>query len=157
MLGQIERGESNPTVVTLWKIAGGLQVPFTTFIEGEPEPDVAVIPKNRQPVVEDDGGRYVVQSLFTIRSSEITELFRAVLQPHSRHAADAHGTNVREGIWVRQGTLKLELSDRVYELREGDSAHFAANVPHVYVNDHPQICEFIISLIYAPLDSIQAP
>ncbi|SIE94010.1 transcriptional regulator [Mycobacteroides abscessus subsp. abscessus] len=25
MLGQIERGESNPTVTTLWKIASGLQ------------------------------------------------------------------------------------------------------------------------------------
>ncbi len=32
MLGQIERNESSPTVATLWKIATGLNVPFSTFI-----------------------------------------------------------------------------------------------------------------------------
>lgn len=29
MLGQIERGESSPTVATLWKIATGFNVPFS--------------------------------------------------------------------------------------------------------------------------------
>ena len=29
MLGQIERNESSPTVATLWKIATGLNVPFS--------------------------------------------------------------------------------------------------------------------------------
>lgn len=41
MLGQIERNESSPTVATLWKIATGLNVPFSTFIsppESEPLP-----------------------------------------------------------------------------------------------------------------------
>jgi transcriptional regulator with XRE-family HTH domain len=32
MLGQIERNESSPTVATLWKIATGLNVPFSAFI-----------------------------------------------------------------------------------------------------------------------------
>ena len=31
MLGQIERGISNPTVSTLWKIATGLKVSFSFF------------------------------------------------------------------------------------------------------------------------------
>ncbi len=29
MLGQIERGESSPTIATLWKIATGFNVPFS--------------------------------------------------------------------------------------------------------------------------------
>lgn len=32
MLGQVERNESSPTVATLWKIATGLNVPFSAFI-----------------------------------------------------------------------------------------------------------------------------
>lgn len=36
MLGQIERNESGPTVATLWKIADGLQVPFSWFIQPPP-------------------------------------------------------------------------------------------------------------------------
>ena len=33
MLSQIEKGESNPTINTLWKIAGGLQVSYTKLID----------------------------------------------------------------------------------------------------------------------------
>ena len=32
MLAQIERGEGNPTLSTLWKIANGVQVSFNTLI-----------------------------------------------------------------------------------------------------------------------------
>lgn len=31
MLGQIERGQSIPTITTLWKIATGLKVPLSSF------------------------------------------------------------------------------------------------------------------------------
>ncbi len=31
MLGQIERGQSVPTVTTLWKIATGLKTPLSAF------------------------------------------------------------------------------------------------------------------------------
>ncbi len=34
MLGQIERGQSVPTVTTLWKIATGLKTPLSAFLEG---------------------------------------------------------------------------------------------------------------------------
>lgn len=33
MLGQIERGESSPTIATLWKIASGFDVSFSSFVE----------------------------------------------------------------------------------------------------------------------------
>ena len=35
MLAQIEKGVSNPTVTTLWKIASGLNVSFSYFMEEE--------------------------------------------------------------------------------------------------------------------------
>lgn len=36
MLGQIERGRSIPTITTLWKIATGLKVPLSAFLEEAP-------------------------------------------------------------------------------------------------------------------------
>ena len=42
MLGQIERGESSPTVATLWKIATGLHISFTSLLETEEE-DIQMI------------------------------------------------------------------------------------------------------------------
>ena len=33
MLSQIEKGETNPTINTIWKIANGLKVPYTELID----------------------------------------------------------------------------------------------------------------------------
>jgi len=38
MLGQIERGQSIPTVTILWKIATGLKTPLSYFLEGPNTP-----------------------------------------------------------------------------------------------------------------------
>ena len=51
MLGQIERNESSPTVSTLWKIATGLNVPFSAFITPESEPQAVFDPQQ-----QGDGG-----------------------------------------------------------------------------------------------------
>ena len=32
MLGQIERGESSPTLSTMWKISAGLRIPISAFL-----------------------------------------------------------------------------------------------------------------------------
>ena len=41
MLGQIERGQSIPTVTILWKIATGLKTPLSAFLE-EPQTEYTV-------------------------------------------------------------------------------------------------------------------
>lgn len=43
MLGQIERGESSPTIATLWKIASGFQTSFSSFIDD-------VQPQSQNPI-----------------------------------------------------------------------------------------------------------
>ena len=42
MLGQIERGQSIPTVTTLWEIATGLKTPLSFFLEG-PQSEYAIV------------------------------------------------------------------------------------------------------------------
>ena len=42
MIGQIERGESAPTITTIWKIANGLKISFTALINN-PQPDTKVV------------------------------------------------------------------------------------------------------------------
>jgi len=52
MLGQIERNESSPTVSTLWKIATGLNVPFSAFITPEEQPQPVFDPQQQAMVVK---------------------------------------------------------------------------------------------------------
>ena len=44
MVSQIERGESSPTVATLWNLTQALQVDFAGLLEGRVEPEIRVVP-----------------------------------------------------------------------------------------------------------------
>ncbi|UOF90005.1 XRE family transcriptional regulator [Fodinisporobacter ferrooxydans] len=152
MLGQIERGESNPTVVTLWKIAGGLQVPFSVFLKDFEQPHAIVVRQSEQPIVQDNNGHYVVRNVLTIRHPRSVELFQTRLLPECFHEAEAHGANVTEGIWVKKGCLTLRIKDQAYVLEAGDSIHFVADVSHIYINEHDEDCEFLVLLVYHRVD-----
>ena len=57
MLGQIERGESNPTVSTIGKIVEGLKVPFEQLIYNRKE--IMVVPSPEEaPVCKAKEGEY---------------------------------------------------------------------------------------------------
>ena len=55
MIGQIERGDSSPTLTTIWKIANGLKVSFTSLINN-PQPDTKVVLRNDVQVLSEDNG-----------------------------------------------------------------------------------------------------
>lgn len=63
MIGQIERGESTPTITTLWKIANGLKVSFSELIYA-PQPEIKVVRKEDAQVLTEDDGRYRVYTTF---------------------------------------------------------------------------------------------
>ena len=55
MLGQIERGESSPTISTLWKIATGLNVSFTSLMERSEQGITIVNEADMTPLLNDRG------------------------------------------------------------------------------------------------------
>lgn len=157
MLSQIERGETNPTVVTLWKIATGLMVPFSTFLQDLEDPEVTVVRASGQRILVDDGGQYVVRSVMAVKDPQPADLFHVHLEQGCSHTAEAHGTNIREGLWIRQGQLAMVIGGKTHELEEGDSLHFLANVEHSYINQGTSDCEFLVLLIYLSDNALLTP
>ena len=157
MLSQLERGETNPTVITLWKIATGLKVPFSTFLQELEEPAVTVVRANGQRVAVDDEGRYIVRSIMAVKNPQPADLFHVHLKPGCVHRAEAHGANITEGLWIKKGELFIEIGEKTYVLEEGDSLHFPANVDHSYINHGTSDCEFLVLLIYLKENVFQMP
>ncbi|MBN6188308.1 helix-turn-helix transcriptional regulator [Aneurinibacillus sp. BA2021] len=133
MLGQIERGESNPTVTTVWKIASGLRVSFSSLIEEESEA-VSVIKRNEITPITEDGGRYQVYPLFPYDQEKRFEIYTVVLAPGCVHHSEAHTAGVQEYLTVEEGTLRLILQDTEYRIVKGNAIRFAADAPHTYEN-----------------------
>lgn len=65
MLGQIERGESSPTISTLWKIATGLHISFTGLLE-QSEKEAEIISKEEVNPLLSDGGHFRLYPFFPI-------------------------------------------------------------------------------------------
>ena len=63
MLGQIERGESNPTIGTVWKIVNGLKVSFTSLVQ-KPVKENNVILRSDIAAIISDEGKYNIFPFF---------------------------------------------------------------------------------------------
>ena len=84
MLGQIERNESSPTISTLWKIATGLQVSFTSLME-RPEQGISIVRESEVTPVINDHGRFRLYPVVPARPGrtfELVDLLQGRPVPH---------------------------------------------------------------------------
>lgn len=139
MLGQIERGESSPTVATLWKIAKGLDCPLSTFLS-EPAPPAEVLFRSasalRTRPASDD---MLVAPLFPFEARFAFELLELSLLPGYVRLSDAHAAGVTEHLIVISGEADVLIDGVWHSLGEGEAVRFAADRPHGYRNLHERI------------------
>lgn len=133
MLGQIERGKSNPTVSTLWKIATGLKVSFSLFIDENQEDLKVIHQKNITPIIE-DSNRMLLYPIFPFDANKGFEIFTIELEPGCNHISTPHNDGVEEYIIVTEGEIELNINDKEYVLQKGNSIRFMANKTHTYKN-----------------------
>lgn len=146
MLGQIERGETNPTVTTLWKIANGLRLSFSSLISGETS-SVSIIKKHELNPVIESNGQYKVYPVVPFNVEKQFEVFAITLEPGCEHISEAHNPGVEEYIFVNEGMLQISIGEEVYEVNREDAITFQANNTHVYRNrgNIPVKCTVLIN------------
>jgi XRE family transcriptional regulator, regulator of sulfur utilization len=145
MIGQIERGDSNPTVAILWKIANGLKVSFSSLIE-QPQLQVTITHyKDVQPVLEDNGN-YIVYPIFPFDPFKKWESYRVEMMAGCSYRNEGHPPGVEEYISVISGEISLKIGEETYVLDAGSSIRFAADSGHQYMNLHDEtaVCQMMI-------------
>ncbi|MGM1049861.1 transcriptional regulator, XRE family with cupin sensor [Paenibacillus uliginis N3/975] len=148
MLGQIERGDSNPTISVLWRIVSGLGISFTTLIE-ESETEVTVVSPDEVEPFHEAEGAYRVYPLFSYNLRTKFESYMVVMDPGCDHGSEAHNDGVEEYIFVHEGELELWREDESYTVPAGNSVHFSANRPHRYRNPGKKTTKFYTIIFYA--------
>jgi transcriptional regulator with XRE-family HTH domain len=132
MLGQIERGESSPTLSTMWKISAGLRIPISAFLA--PVGEYRVNSLNALGYSEDADKGIRVYTVFPFDPIARVDYIYIVQQPGNRYESTSHANAKEEYVFVTQGKLTLHVGDAVYELGAGDSFSFAGDERHVYEN-----------------------
>lgn len=133
MLAQIEKGDANPTISILWKIANGYKVSFTSLIEEAPAQAAVIHSDAVQPIVEDEG-RYVNYPAFGFDEQRLFETYRIVIAPGGSLDAEPHLAGTEEYITVFAGSVEIMAAGQTFSLNTGDSIRFRADAAHSYRN-----------------------
>ena len=136
MLAQIEKGDVNPTISMVWKIANGYKVSFTSLVEPARERPV-LLRGDDAPILEEDGGRYRNCPAFPFDGERGFETYRIVMLPGGALEAQPHLPGTEEYVTVFAGEAEIGLPGETYRLRTGDSLRFPADQPHRYRNPGP--------------------
>ncbi|MCE1253954.1 MAG: XRE family transcriptional regulator, partial [Anaerolineae bacterium] len=147
MLGQIERGESSPTISMVWKIANGLKISFTSLFSA-PASDVDLVRKEDIHPLLEDQGKYRLYPFFNIEQDRSFEIYRVEIEPGGLLSAEAHPGGTQEFISVFGGILNLRVDEQEYLLKNGDALRFRADRPHVYANPGKLLTELNMVIHY---------
>ena len=113
MLGQIERGESSPTVATLWKIATGLHISFTALLEGR-QTETQLIRRDEVSPLLSDEGRFRLFPFFPYDAERRFEMLSIELEPGTRSESVPHEDGTEEFVLVFEGALRLTVDGVEY-------------------------------------------
>jgi len=149
MLGQIERGESSPTIATIWKIANGLKISFTALLTA-PQADISLVRRSElQPLVEDNG-KYLLYPNFPIEEGRRFEVYAVEIEPGGSLSAEPHPAGTQEFLTVFAGELTVQVNNQEFTLQTGDSLRFKADTPHAYYNPGATLTKISMVICYYP-------
>ena len=138
MLSQVERGETSPTLTVAARIAAGLELRLSQLLRLDEQGAVTVVraSRRRRGGSARRGHRYEV--LTSPQPGQRAELSRHELTPGGATGASddppIHEPGSRETALVERGTIVLVCDGARYELREGDTVTFDADLPHHFEN-----------------------
>jgi transcriptional regulator with XRE-family HTH domain len=149
MLGQIELGQSAPTINVLWKIARALDVTFATLIQAREAGGTTVLKKAQAKVLTSHGGHFSSRALFPFDGPRRAEFYELRLAAGAKEPADAHAPGTLENLVVAEGTLDLLVGKETHHLESGDAIVFEADVAHTYANAGAKECVMYLVMTYA--------
>ena len=140
VLSQMEKGNANPTINTIWKIATALHVPYSAILEPQ-RVAAEKISRSDLTAQPDEDGHYRISCYYPSTSTRDFEWFLLELDPHTSHTTEGHTENSQEYVLVKSGELAIQVADQTFGLTEGDALYFDASVKHTYRNDGGEVAQ----------------
>lgn len=187
LISQIERGQSRPSVSTLFGLAQALELPVDAFFREQPQPEGAG-PAAASPAAaaappggpaewpgqpDAAGGRYVVRrgeravidieggvrwERLTRATRDHLDFFELVYAPGAQSHPRQFTHPGTEMVLVMTGCLEITVGFETYRLEPGDSIDFPSSMPHRYLNPGRETARAVTAILYdCPGPPPQAP
>lgn len=147
LISQVERGQGNPSIATLTRLAYALDLSIGSFFDLEDQSG------QRGGIVRSDhrktlvlAGSSLTYQLLTPDLEGSLGVVRTVIAPKfdNRDAPFQHpGT---ECVHILRGTLRVALADDTLILYSGDSITYDSSTPHAWINEQDAEVEVIAAM-----------
>ncbi len=147
MLRQIETGRSSPTIATIWKIANGLRLSFTTLVSKR-RPDVAIMDFAGSEPLTAESEQYRLYPLMPFDPEHGFEIYYVEIDPGTTYAGEPHKGNVEEYVFVIKGNLNITVEETFHPVGTNQFIRFIANRPHTYHSAGKDTVSAIMMICY---------
>lgn len=130
MVSQIERGESSPTIATLWNLTRALQVDFAGLLEDAPPRQIDVLRASDVPTIENRGTGVRIRILSPPEEAGHHEVYELRFSAGGVLDSLPHSRGAREHLSVIEGEVEVTSGGGTERVQAGDTARYAADVPH---------------------------
>lgn len=131
MLSQIERGNSSPTIATLWNLTRALQVDFAGLLDANTDGDqILTLRAGDTPNIDNIGQGCRIRILSPPEEAGNTEIYALEFATNGSLISPPHTRGAREQIIATEGTLTITSGTATEQINTGDSARYNADVPH---------------------------
>lgn len=142
-LSMIERGRSSPSVSTLYKVAGALEIPITALFSSEPG-RTEVVFKKAAGRIRVPFTRGLWEGLGGEQFNGPVEPFALTLESGSSSGPYPIVHSGHEFVLCLRGQLEYIVEDQQHLLEPGDSLIFASRLQHRWRNPGPTVTNAIV-------------
>ena len=173
LISQIERGQSQPSVATLFALAESLDVPVDAFFvkdgdavapEPKPKPERAEAAEPEASAAATGAGqRYLVRrdaraainieggvrwERLTPETLPHVDFLELTYEPGAESNPELYRHPGSEMVMVLSGRFDIYVGFERYELNAGDSIHFPSTFPHRYVNPTDEVARAVTVILH---------
>lgn len=142
LISDIERGKTSPTIKSLAKISSALDETIVTFIQESPATSVTHTDRDNQVSMISSRGDIEMTTLSGGISGSRIDVVRVSYGPRYERKRPL----VHEGekcAYVLKGAIEVEIDDKRYTVRAGETIHFDGRLPHRVRNPRRSVAEVI--------------
>ncbi|MBD1321250.1 helix-turn-helix domain-containing protein [Gordonia hankookensis] len=143
-LSQLESGDGNPSVETLWALSTALGLQFSALLDAPVHP-VEVIRFGDGPVIPAAAADYSATLLSTARPGTRRDMYLIRAEPGEPRVSAPHSRGVVEHVVISAGRARVGPTDAAVELGAGDYVSYAGDIEHVFAALVPGTVAVMIS------------
>ncbi|MEO7941642.1 MAG: XRE family transcriptional regulator [Burkholderiaceae bacterium] len=137
MLSQIERGQANPTVAVVWRLANALNVGMADLLGATPPAQPArieVLAAHAAPAIRSPDGLCELRILGPVGLAGQFEWYALSVRPGGMLDSQPHEAGAQEHLSTIAGVLDVQAGDQLQRIKPGETARYAADQPHCIGN-----------------------